>query len=76
MCFSLVCSEVNLSTVSRYSWWLDSGATSNISISEQGCLNLRKPTEAECYNYVGNSGKVEVEGIEKFRLLCKTSFYL
>ena len=76
MCFGLVCSEVNLSTISRYSWWLDSGATSNISISEQGCLNLRKPTEAERYIYVGNIGKVEVEGIGKFRLLCRTGFYL
>jgi hypothetical protein len=76
MCYGLVCSEVNLSTVSRYSWWLDSGATSNISISEQGCLNLRKPTKAERYIYVGNGEKVEVEGIGKFRLLCRTGFYL
>jgi GAG-pre-integrase domain len=76
MCFGLVCSEVNLSIVSKYSWWLDSGVTSNISISEQGCLNLRKPTEAERYIYVGNSGKVEVEGIETFKLLCKTGSYL
>jgi hypothetical protein len=76
MCSALVCSEVNLSTVSRYSWWLDSGATSNISISMQGCLNLRKPNEAERYIYVGDGRKVEVEGIGKFRLLCRTGFYL
>ena len=76
MCFGLVCSEVNLSTVSRYSWWLDSGATSNISISMQGCLNLRKPSETEHYIYVGDGKKVEVEGIGTFRLLCRTGFYL
>jgi hypothetical protein len=73
---ALVCSEVNLSSVSRYTWWIDSGATSNISISMQGCLSHRKPSEAERYVYVGNGNKVEVKSIGKFRLLCRTGFYL
>ena len=76
MSLALVCSEVNLSSVSRYTWWIDSGATTNISMSMQGCLSHRKPSEAERYVYVGNGNKVEVESIGKFRLLCKTGFYL
>ena len=76
MSLSLVCSEVNLSSVSRYTWWLDLGATSNISVSMKGCLSCRKPSEAERYVYVGNGNRVEVEGIGHFRLLCRTGFYL
>ncbi|XP_073314111.1 uncharacterized protein [Primulina huaijiensis] len=38
---NLVCSEVNLASVPRNTWWLDSGATTNISISMQGCLRYR-----------------------------------
>ena len=37
--FNLVCSEVNLSSVPRNTWWVDSGATTNISVSMQGCLS-------------------------------------
>ena len=44
---ALVCSEVNLASVPRNTWWLDSGATSNISVSMQGCLSYRKPSDAE-----------------------------
>ena len=73
--FALVCSEVNLSSVSRYTWWIDSDATTNISMSMQGCLSHCKPSKAERYVYVGNGSKVEVKSIGKFRLLCRTGFY-
>ncbi|ESQ56437.1 hypothetical protein EUTSA_v10026953mg [Eutrema salsugineum] len=40
-------SKVNLIEVPRNTWWLDSGATTNIIVSLQGCLSYQKPTEAE-----------------------------
>ena len=33
MSFTLVCTEVNMVSVPRYTWWLDSDATTHISIS-------------------------------------------
>ena len=44
---NLVCSEVNIASVPRNTWWLDSGATTNISVSMQGCLSYRRPSDAE-----------------------------
>jgi transposase InsO family protein len=73
---NLVCSEVNLTSVPRYTWWIDSGATTHISVSMQGCLSCRKPSDGERYIYVGDGKTVEVEAIGKFRLLLKTGFYL
>ncbi|KAF1867862.1 hypothetical protein Lal_00012758 [Lupinus albus] len=55
---ALVCSEVNLTSVPGNTWWLDSGSTSNISVSLQGCLNYRKPNFVEKYIFVGD-GKSE-----------------
>ena len=37
----LVCSEVNLTSVPRHTWWIDSGATTHISVSMQDWLNYR-----------------------------------
>lgn len=75
--FSLVvCSEVNLASVPRNIWWLDSGATTNISVSMQGCLSYWKPIDSERWIYVGDGKSVEVEAIGHFRLLLRTSFYL
>lgn len=77
VCFlSLVCSEVNLASVPRHTWWIDSGATTHISVSMQGCLSCRKPSDDERYIYVGDGKTAEVEAIGKFRLLLKTGFYL
>ena len=73
---SLVCSEVNLASVPRNIWWLDSGATTNISVSMQGCLSYRKPNDAERRIYVGDGKSVEVEAIGHFRLLLSTGYYL
>ena len=38
MLLALVCSEVNLASVPRHIWWIDSNATTHISVSMQGCL--------------------------------------
>ena len=59
----LVCSEVNLASVPGNTWWLDSGATTNISVSMKGFLNNRKPNDVERYIYVGDGKSVEVEAI-------------
>jgi hypothetical protein len=72
----LVCFEVNLTSVPRHTWWIDSGATTHISVSMQGCLNCRKPSDGERYIYVGDGKSVEVEAIVTFRLLLKTGTYL
>ena len=36
---NLVCSEVNLTSVPKHTWWIDSGATTHISVSMHGCLS-------------------------------------
>ena len=76
MFLTLVCYENNLASIPRKSWWLDSGATSNISVSMQGCLSYQKPIDAERYIYVGDGKSVEVEVIGHFRLLLWIGFYL
>ena len=76
MFLTLVCSEVNLALVPRNTWWLDSGATTNISVSMQGCLGNRKPIDFERWIYVGGGKSVEAEAIGHFRLLLCTDFYL
>ena len=73
---TLVCSEVNLASVPRNTWWLDSGATTHISVSMQGCLSYRKPSDAERHIFVGDGKSVEVEAIGHFRLLLGTGYYL
>ena len=35
---NLVCSEVNLNSVPKDIWWMDSGETTHIRVSMQGCL--------------------------------------
>jgi len=72
----MIYSEVNLASVPSNTWWLDSGATTNISVSMKGCLNYRKTTDSERWIYVGDGKLVEVEAIGHFRLLLCTGFYL
>ena len=36
---NLVCFEVNLTSVPKHTCWIDSGATTHISVSMQGCLS-------------------------------------
>lgn len=70
----LVCSKVNLASVPRNIWWLDSGATTNINVSMQGYLNYHKSNEVERYIYVIDGNSVEVEVIGNFRSLLCTGF--
>jgi len=76
MFLTLVCSEVNLASVPSNTWWLDLGATTNVSVFMKGCLNYRKPTDSERWIYVGDGKSMEVEAIGHFRLLLCTGFYL
>lgn len=73
---TFVCSEINLVSAPMDSWWVDSGATTHISMSLQGCLWSRPPSDAERFIYVGDGNKVAVEAIGTFRLLFKTGCYL
>jgi hypothetical protein len=74
--FSLICEEVNSVSVSIDTWWIDSGATTHISVSMLGCRNYRKLRDDERYIYVGDDNKAEVKAIGHFRLLLKTGLYL
>ena len=73
---NLVCSEVNLTSVPKHTWWIDYGATTHISVSMQGCLSCRKSNDGERYIFVGDGKKVEVEVIGTFRLFLKSGTYL
>ncbi|KAJ9554358.1 hypothetical protein OSB04_018403 [Centaurea solstitialis] len=73
---TFVCTKVNLAFVSEDTWWVDSGATAHISMSMQGCLWSRPPTNDEKFIYVGDGAKVKVKAIGTFRILLKTGVYL
>jgi hypothetical protein len=73
--FSPVCEEINSVSISIDTWWIDSGATTHISVSMQGCRNYRKPRDGERYIYVDDDNKAQVEVIRHFRLLLKTGLY-
>ena len=74
--FTFVCSEVNLTSVPSNTWWVDSGATTHTSVSMQGCLWSRKPSDAERFIYVGDGNAVPVEAIGTFRLSFDTSHFI
>ena len=44
------------------------GATTHISVTMQGCLRSRMPTDGERYIYVGNGNKAAVKAIGLFIL--------
>jgi len=56
-------------------WWVDSGANSHISVTMQGCLWSRPPSDAERFIYVTDDNKVAVEAIGIFRLCSKTGLF-
>ena len=72
----LVCSEVNLVYVPRNTLWIDSSATTHISVFMQGCLSYRAPNDAERFIYVGDGKSMEVKAIGHFRLFLKAGIYL
>ena len=73
---TLVCSEVNLTSVPSHTWWVDYSTTTHVSISLQGCLWSRPPNGSERFIYVGDGKTAKVEAIGTFRLLLKTGAYL
>src|SRR5436189_5142922 len=73
---NFVCSEVNLAFVPSDTWWIDSGATTHISVTMQDCLRSRMPIDDERYIYVGNDNKAAVEAIGAFRISLCTGLYL
>ena len=73
---TLVCFEVNLAFVPKDNWWIDSGATTHISMTMQDCLWSQLPSDNERFIFVGDGKKVTVEAIGTFRLHLKTRFYL
>nr|KYP35884.1 Retrovirus-related Pol polyprotein from transposon TNT 1-94 [Cajanus cajan] len=60
---SFVCFGVNFAFVPHDTWWVDSGATTHISVSMQGCLWSRLQSDDERFIYVGDGNKVTVEAI-------------
>ena len=68
---NLVYSEVNLTSVPRHTWQIDSGATTHINVSMQGCLSYRRPSNGERYINIRDVKLVEVKIIGTFRLLLK-----
>ena len=60
---NFVCSKINLSIVPTDTWGIDTGATTHISVTMQGCLRSRMPTDAKRYIYVGNDNKVAIKAI-------------
>ena len=65
-----------MTSVPKHTWWIDSGVTTYISVSMQGCLSCQKPNDGERYIFVGDGKKVEVDAIRIFRLLLKSGTYL
>ena len=65
-----------MTSVPKHTWWIDSGATTHISVSMQGFLSCRKPNDCGRYIFVSDGKKVEVEAIRTFRLLLKSGTYL
>ena len=60
--------KINLAIVPTDTWWIDTSATTHISVMMQGCLRSRMPTNGDRYIYVGNGNKAAVKAISIFRL--------
>ncbi|RVW79277.1 Retrovirus-related Pol polyprotein from transposon TNT 1-94 [Vitis vinifera] len=65
---NFVCSEINLAVVPTNTWWIDTGATTHISVTMQVSLRSQMPTDGERYIYVGNGNKAAIKAIGLFRL--------
>ena len=72
---TLVYFEDNLAFVPTSNLWVDSGATTHISISTQGCMWSQPPNDAERFIYVGDGNAVAIEAIGIFRLLLKSGCF-
>ena len=60
---ALVCFKVNLAFILKDTWWVDSSATTHISVTMQGCLWSRLPSDNERFIFVGDGKNVAVEAI-------------
>ena len=65
---NFVCFEVKLDLIPNHTWWIDTSATTHISMPMKGCLRRRVPIDAERFIYMGNDNKTLVEAIGLFRL--------
>ncbi|KAL6322023.1 hypothetical protein AAG906_003165 [Vitis piasezkii] len=72
---NFVCLEINLAVVPIDTWWIDTSATTHISVTMQGCLRSRMPTDGERYIYVGNGNKAVVKAISLFRLQLDSGYF-
>ncbi|RVW73223.1 Retrovirus-related Pol polyprotein from transposon TNT 1-94 [Vitis vinifera] len=70
--------ETNIVDVNANSWWLDTGATINVTNSLQEMTNRRKPSKHEECVYMGDRSKVKVEffGMIKLKLITKSFLLL
>ena len=69
-------SEVNLALVPSDTWWIDTGATTHISVIMQACHSSRLPIDGERYIYTGNGKKAQVQAIGTFQLMLDSGFIL
>ena len=65
---NFICSEVNLTLIPNHTWWIDTSATTHISVKMQGCLRSPVSIDAERFIYIGNGNKTPIEAIGLFRL--------
>ena len=73
---TLVCTEVNLASVSTDTWWLDFDATIHVSMKMKGCLHFRKPISEEKYVFIDINTSARVEGFGTFRLLLNNGHFV
>ena len=73
---NFVCSEVNLALIPNHIWWIDTSATTHISVTLQGCLRSRVSINAKRFIYIGNGNKAHIEVIGLFRLQLESSCHL
>lgn len=68
----LVFLESNIIDVPSNTWWLDTGATINVTNSLQAVTNRRKPNSLEEYVYMGDGTKVRIEFFGTVRIQLNT----
>ncbi|KAH9648506.1 Integrase catalytic domain-containing protein [Citrus sinensis] len=73
---AFVCFESNLVDVPSDTWWLDTGATINITNSLHEFRSRREPNERELIVHMGNGVTTKVESIGVGRLHLATGYFL
>jgi len=75
MTLAFVCFDVNLSFAPMDTWWVDSGATTHVGVTMQGCMWSRPPSDTERFIYVVDGNKVAMEVVGTFKLCFKTELF-